>query len=284
MFRTLTFLSMCLVACTLILAGYLHTTLRDEDAHLYQQLVQESAALHTQSALEKAPMHQLRNQVRKDLWIVKEGQRQHLLIESAKSELTIAQKKEQVEIVERLYEIDCHELSSSLPRRFQAKTGFFQFPSGQWTAEIVQIEHPTGELNASAISFDRQTQQLTYFLPKGHIKEYRTSFAADQGLTRFGNDLHSKILFLSGNVRILSSFFQNRESLALAETAEFQMKEKTGTLKALPSKRVLFWQKGLELSASEIHIRDTVQGIGDVHGAFDPEEKNLIERVFAKYL
>ena len=43
-------------------------------------------------------------------------------------------------------------------------------------------------------------------------------------------------------------------------------------LRGSPEQRVLFWQQGMRLSAPEIHIRDAVQGFGDIRLLFEKND------------
>ena len=91
-------------------------------------------------------------------------------------------------------------------------------------------------------------------------------------------------LTLEGNVRLVAAKLEGKESFALAEKVVYDPIEKT--LLFSSTKKVLFWQEGLSLSAQEVLIKkdQTVEGKGDVHFCFDLEEKNSIEQLFKQYL
>ena len=59
-------------------------------------------------------------------------------------------------------------------------------------------------------------------------------------------------------------------------------------LSSQSSKRVLFWQDGLSLSAEKIKIGPgegigSVEGVGNVRFTLDLEEKTLIQDLISKY-
>jgi len=96
-----------------------------------------------------------------------------------------------------------------------------------------------------------------------------------------------KTLILEGNIRLISSQFQNKETYAIAETARYCAEENLLILNGSPGRKVLFWQDGFTFTAPEIHIRkdpETVQGVGDIHFTFDLDEQDYFEQIFSKYL
>ena len=92
---------------------------------------------------------------------------------------------------------------------------------------------------------------------------------------------------LEGNIRLISSQFQGKETYAIAETATYSPQENLLTLHSSSQRKVLFWQDGFTFTAPEVHIRkdlETVQGVGDIHFTFDLDEQNYFEQIFSKYL
>ena len=199
---------------------YAHIRQTPEDRLLYDKLVQTSQELRSKSALEKAPIHQSRTGVRKDLWTLRDNVRRHAFVQSRVSELTLSQKKEKIQAIECVEGIE--GLLSDGPSSFHhlsAEKGILNLPS----FALATIE-------------------------------------------------------LEGNVR-LNMDIEGQESFALADFGLFSMEQKELVLKSTPPSRVLFSQAGLELSAPIIHIQDTIRGAGDIRLLFDPEEKQLVNRL-----
>ena len=120
--------------------------LRSSDAPRYRKLVQESAELRSRHALEREPAHQMREGVQKDIWIVDEAERLHFRLNSRYSELMIRQKKDKVEAVEELQQIECwiqEEVDSKggkqLVRQLKAAEGVYTYPSHRFVAGTVHL-------------------------------------------------------------------------------------------------------------------------------------------------
>jgi lipopolysaccharide export system protein LptA len=122
-------------------------------------------------------------------------------------------------------------------------------------------------------------------------QENRFSVHSDRAFLSLGEEKTPRLFLLENNVRLYSSSIQGKESFSIADRVSFSPQEGTIVLSASFPKRVLFWQEGLNLSAPEISIKkdpatkkETIEGKGDVHFAFDTEEKNIIEQLLSKYL
>lgn len=132
---------------------------------------------------------------------------------------------------------------------------------------------------------------LTLFptLPTASCKLYRGEEEIHAQEIRF--ELPTETLHLKGNVLLHSTRIKEKESFASADSLLYRTREKTLTLSSIPPKKVLFWQDGLSLSASEVQIKqdpeteeETIEGFGDVHFTFDLEEQNFIKKFIANYL
>lgn len=117
------------------------------------------------------------------------------------------------------------------------------------------------------------------------------SVYADDAFLSFQNETEPDHFLLEGNVRLISSRIQDQESFSIADKIAFSPQDQKLILYSNSPNRVLFWQEGFSLSAPEIHIQrdrssqqETIEGKGDVHFAFDMEEKNMIEQLISKYL
>ena len=165
----------------------------------------------------------------------------------------------------------------------------FQFQELEFFEEVkIQM---LGNLSAEGGSAIYKMGSLTLYpsVPSSYCQLYRGEERIDAREIRF--DLLKEELLVKGNVRFHSTSIQGKESFALADRIIFQSKEETLLLESDPPKRVLFWQEGLTLSAPEIAIKrdlrtkkESIEGKGDVHFAFDLEEKNVIEQLLSKYL
>lgn len=124
-----------------------------------------------------------------------------------------------------------------------------------------------------------------------HIEQgNKFSIDAETAIIRLN---HRKIdlVEISHNVRLFSPCIQNKDTFALADQIQFNPEKQILILKAANSKRVLFWQEGITLSAPEIHIQkdpitneEFIQGKGDIHFTFSTEEQNIIDQFISKYL
>jgi lipopolysaccharide export system protein LptA len=288
---------------------WFHIRKSPEDALAYENLIQESIDLRTRRALEDKPARQKRQQVQKDIWT--QNETRHFQIQSEHSDLTIAQKKDKLEAVEELKKIHC-----SIQNEFtlSADEGIYAYPSHQFIAqkncrliqnqnqidgtrihldlvqEIVTYENPKGYLAAGPLNFtakqliwDKKAGQL-HLIDDVHIDQPgQFNLIANLGTVDL-NQLQPTLLTLEGNVRLISSRIQDKKSYAVADTLTYNPAHKTLLFSA--ANKVLFWQEGLSLSASEILIRQdqTVEGHGDVHFTFDLEEQNYIDELFKQYL
>lgn len=283
--------------------------IRPEDPEIYHKLVSESIELRARKALEHEPAFQKRYGVQKDIWT--QDQTRHFRIQSQESGLVIRQKKDKIEATEHLKDIQCITPNGVA---LTADEGIYAYPFHQFVAEkncrltqldnridgtrihldlveeTLDLENPNGHIGAGALDFTAksliwekdsnllhlvddvritQTDDLVFLAKKGtvHLKEYKPT-----------------LIVLDGNVRLISSRFQGKESYAMADTLTYNPTEKTFLFGA--DRRVLFWQDGLTLSASEVLIRQdqTIEGHGDVHFTFDLEEQNYIDEFFKQYL
>ncbi len=312
------FLRFFAVISLAILAVYwFHIRMQPEDALFYQKLVQESIDLRTRRALEEQPAHQKRQNVQKDIWT--QNETCHFQILSKDSDLTLSQKKDKTEAIEALKEIRCN-----LQNEFTltAEEGLYSYPSHQFIAhkncrlvqeqnqidgsqihidliqEIVTYDNPVGRLESSSLKtchnqplhftakqliWDKRAS-LLHLIDEVHIEQPgQFTILANLGTIQL-EQLHPTLVTLDGNVRLISSQIQNKESYARADKLTYNLAEETLLLSA--KKKVLFWQEGVSLSASAILIRQdqTVEGHGDVHFAFDLDEQNYIDEFFKQYL
>ena len=255
----------------------------------YQKLVQESRDLHSKRALEKNPALQVRKDVQKDIWALHNGNRTHFQLKSEASELTIRQSKDKFEAVEQLQHLESF-LQGEDFRYLTAKEGTYFYPSHCFLAEGTEFFSYRGD---SETPFLQGTAREAVF----EAIDNSPTLAA-HGVQGIFDSMHCEAdemtwlqegLSLQGNVHLFSAIIQGKESFALADTLTYNPRDKTLVLSS--EKKVLFWQEGSRLSASEVRIRrdpiteiDSIEGVGDVHFAFDLEEENAIQQMFGKYL
>jgi len=271
----------------------------------YEQLIQESTELRTKHALAEKPALQKRQNVQKDIW--SQNETRHFRIQSEQSELTIAK----TDAVEELKNIHCHFKDDFI---LSADEGIYSFPSHQFTAQKnCHLLQNANQIDGTLIHLDLNQEIVTYENPKGfiasgplrftakklvwHKKQGKLILTDDVTIEQPGqftlksnlgtltlNEYEPTLLVLEGEVKLLSTVIQDKISNALADTLTYRPKEKS--LLFSSAKKVLFWQDGLSLSASEVLIREdkTVEGHGDVHFSFNFEEQNYIDELFKNYL
>ncbi len=137
---------LALIGLAAALAYSLHIKLQPHDAPLYRKITQESQALRSHHALERHPAQQKRERVQKDIWLVDGSQRLHFRLKSAYSHLTLTQKKDKVEAVEQLKQIESWIQDEIDPvdsyqqiRTIAADQGVYYFPSHRFLAQSVHL-------------------------------------------------------------------------------------------------------------------------------------------------
>ncbi|MBU6446684.1 MAG: hypothetical protein KGQ49_04730, partial [Verrucomicrobia bacterium] len=280
-----------------------------EDPAKYEQLMLESFAFRTHKTLEHEPAYQTRQGVQKDIWTNNETR--HFQIQSRESGLWVHQKKDKFEAVETLEEIRCQ-----LPNDFTlcANEGVYTYPSHHFVAQKnCLLEQRGNRVAGTRIDLDLDEASLHLENPSGLIEGGRFRFTAkeltwekDSNLLHLIDDVCIKqqdgltflshlctvqlqddkptLMTLQGNVRLIASQFQGKESYAMADRLTYNPLEKTFLFGA--DRRVLFWQDGLTLSAPEVLIRrdEAIEGHGEVHFTFDLDEQNCIDDFFKQYL
>ncbi len=283
--------------------------IQPEDADRYRKLMAESIELRARKAIETEPAFQERQGVQKDIWTHNETH--HFRILSQGSELKVLQKKDQIEATENLKQIE-----GTTPHGFTllAEEGSYIYPSHQFVAQKnCLLKQGENQIEGNRIDLDLAEEKLKLENPKGHIapesldftakfltweKEANRLYLIDEVRVTQTDDLillakkgivhleefKPTQVTLEGNVRLISSRFQNKESFAMADHLTFDPREKTLLFGA--EQKVLFWQEGLTLSASEVLIRkdQTIEGHGDVHFTFSLDEQNRIDEFFKQYL
>ncbi len=177
--------------------------------------------------------------------------------------------------------------------RIDAKHVTFNLASGE-----LSCKEPIGALSQSPVRFSsnemiwHRLQNQIVFNGQVHIEHLEQMTAeADSALLTYPTEFEFDSFSLKGAVRLLSTRIDGKESFALADALFYNPKNRVLILTADSPKKVLFWQEDVRLSASEVHIqrdpktgKESVQGVGDVHFAFDYEEENAFHNFFKNLL
>ena len=138
--------SSLLIALLLGVCTFFHIRLRSSDAAKYRKLVQESFEIRSRRTLEREPAHQMRKGVQKDIWVIRDGERLHLHIESEHSYLTIHQRKGKFDAIEELQHLQCRmqeEIDRTTftqqVRTLIAQQGTYTYPSHRFTSQGVHL-------------------------------------------------------------------------------------------------------------------------------------------------
>lgn len=138
-----------------------------EDAPVYGQLMEgEQARAASKKVLTTRPAYQVRHGVRKDIWTVSNAERLHVSLVSARSVLTIVQKKKRFEATEELEGIDCwmqegFEGDMQRIRHVTSERGVYFFPAHRFEAETVQLA--LFRLPGHELSIEDLSCEIPYF-------------------------------------------------------------------------------------------------------------------------
>lgn len=252
--------------------------MRPEDAVTYNQLMQESTQIRDRRTFGDQPAHQMREGVQKKIW--SQNETFHIQIDSEFSDLSLSQNKSQITAVETLKNIRVQFPDEMI---LIADVGTYTFPAHQFIAHHnCHLTQAGSSIHGEKVHFDLANENITCENPIGHFTD-GLNFTANQ-LT--WNKKENK-LYLNGEVHLVSSRIQEKESFAIADKLIYNLVDKTILLTS--DKKVLFWQEGLALSAPEVIVHrdkpeETIEGFGDVHFSFTIDEQNAIDELFKSYL
>ena len=100
MFRSITCIAIASIFFFTALVWQLQLKETEEDLPAYETMVAQSIDLRSKTALEQAPLCQVREQVRKELWLFQKQERKHILLNILSSDLILSQKKTKIEALE----------------------------------------------------------------------------------------------------------------------------------------------------------------------------------------
>ena len=222
---------------------FIHVRLKPADLPFYRKLVQESIDLHAHSALEKAPVRQTRQGVRKDIWTIKEGERLHGYIESVQSDMTLRQKKGKMEAIELLHEIEASLDMDGQKRHLQADSGICYFPSCRMEAHNLDANFEEGKCVAKETHLFKDTVQLlgTFQIehPLGRLYGEKGTLKLDGSLNRI--QFEEGVLFNAARV-----------PFSISSTYAQTVLPAKKPLSKLSSEKIEFWDGVAIQTVSEI--------------------------------
>jgi hypothetical protein len=292
----------CLSGLAILIATaavlFLNVRIQQSDVLFYRNLVQESIDLHGSSSLERSPVKQTRENVRKDIWRVEGNERVHTCIVSEHSEVTLNQKKGKVDVVEILSGVEAWVDSEEGVRHFSAGSSTYHFPLSVVTANELTADFGDMRCKANVAEWAKETLQLfgdfqlsspkgilygergtltrdgsfSCFFPFGEFETQKTLFSADVGWAEFEpNKFLPQMLILEGDVNIASNR-EEKESFAKADLATYRIADKKITLQSCPDGHVFFKQGGLEINAPTVYIQESIETLGDVRCHYSLEK------------
>jgi hypothetical protein len=254
----------CILSCGSVII-FLQTAICPADQALYQKLVKETAALRSTKSLERHPSTQIRENAQKDIWTVSGTERVHFQMHSDHSNLSLLQKKGNIEATETLEGISCMNGTLLL----KAIEGAYTYPNHHFVASEVECTHELGELKAQ--------KALLQSMPANANKQLLSltngvCFTASQEKQPFS--ISSQTALCEALSKKSFSFIQ-QQKIEFFHCVEMQMMEdlrafggsaiyKTGSLALYPEMPKLYChleRNNSRISAHEIHfdlIKETI--------------------------
>ena len=130
------------------------TSIHRSDQVLYQKLVKQTTDLRSSKSLERHPSTQTRENAQKDIWTIRGTERVHFQMLSNHSNLSLNQKKGNVEAIETLEGVSCTNGALYL----KAKDGAYTYPNQNFAASHVECTHELGELKAQKATLQSMTK------------------------------------------------------------------------------------------------------------------------------
>lgn len=292
MFRKITIFSILFLLLAAGMVSFFSIQLRPSDLPNYTKMMQDCNELHSKKALERSPAHQARSGVRKEIWAMDGDERNHMSLFSEGSDLIVHQKKDKFEAVEELQNLEFTMEKGEHRPKIKANRGNYSISDFQTfeLAEEVVLSETNGLTAQGGSCLYKDGKAILY--PKAPYTHCTLTSPEDRiDAMRISFDYAAKELVCEGNVRLRSMRVQGKESFAIAETLSYKPDEKRIVLTSSYPKRVLFWQDDMRLSAREVHIcpdpdtkLETIEGIGDIHFAFDLAEESAIHEFFRSRL
>lgn len=226
-----------------------------KDIASFENLLKESFEIRSKRALEKQSAVEIRSDVQKDIWRVKNHLESHLRLINEKSQLNIFEKAKKFSVEEVFSSLKGWvKPSDGEPYQIEAAEGFYELPSFQFSAQKIKL-----------------TTDSTFSLEANHAN-----------LENLAQPLQ-----LDGDIRFVSLLWEDKPTYALAQKALYIPQKQLFILKGSEKKPVLCWQAGASFAAPELHVKHhqkTVQGIGDIRCSLDQEEQKTFQEIFSRYL
>ena len=139
------------------------------DGQNYQQLLAKSKENRNKQSIKTHPIEQMRKGVRKEIWTPKNGARILVRLKSEDSQLTIQQKNNKLDLVEKLHNLECcmEDENKKEMRTLRSAEGTYLFPSHEFHACAVDMEFfkeqsPYLKGRATDVVFGAKDQELHF--------------------------------------------------------------------------------------------------------------------------
>lgn len=293
LFGRLSLFSFAALIAIAVSLGYLFLPARSDS----REEVEQNKKHHAMRTLERYPTYQQRETIEKLYWKKERSHNPWIQCKSNSSKLRLSQKKRHIECIEELSGVHCflHNASDKTPSQLFAQSGVYKYPGHQFDLRSVQgnmvdlsqkMDVPCLSFSADCLHWEHLDQVLVLEGNASFEQTGQFALHADRAKLSFkeGTNLHA--FSMQGNIRFFSPNLDEHPSFAVADVLFYVPETERFCLSS--SKRVLFWQEGLSLSAPEIWIDRKegmkIQSVGPANFHFTKEEQNIINQLLSHYL
>ncbi len=159
----LTFASLCILVFFLFFPS-------SSDREDYQKILEKRKRSLSSDGFPQESIHQMRDDVQKDLWVMNEKERLHFRICSEHSDLCLSRSAKTTEVTENLQNIQCWIQEKILPlegeqliRFFSSQEGIYRYPSHSFFAPhlfLFFFQIPGSDLPEDIFSYSPYLQGL----------------------------------------------------------------------------------------------------------------------------
>jgi hypothetical protein len=145
---------------------------KDADRENYQKILEKRKRTLCSKAFPQDGLHQMREGVQKDLWVVNDQERLHFRLFSEHSDLALKKKEKLFELAENLQNIECwiqekviKEENRQLIRFFSSQEGVYRYPSHKFFSPKLFLSFfqvPGTELPDDLFSFSPYLQGMAH--------------------------------------------------------------------------------------------------------------------------
>jgi hypothetical protein len=201
MIRRAMFFSLLLLFPSLAILSFFLFVPNQTDYESYEKIQEKQKRSLTSNTFPKEEIHQMRDNVQKDLWVMNDNERLHFRIFSDHSDLTLQHKEKEMEIIENLKNIQCWiQEKISLPQNYQfiryfsSEVGTYRYPSHSFFAPQIFLSFfqlPGSELPSDIFAFSPYLEgiahrvffQLTDKVPAFAASHLRALYKLEEELT-----------------------------------------------------------------------------------------------------